>query len=42
MSVFTLATAALLALGWTAIAIAFAAVAVVNALLLARFDQWEQ
>ncbi len=42
LSVFALAAAALLALDWTAIAIAFAAVVVVNAVLLARFDQWEQ
>ena len=42
LSVFALAAAALLALDWIAIAIAFAAVVVVNALLLARLDQWEQ
>ncbi len=42
LSVFALATAALLALGWIAIAIAFAAVVVVNALFLTRLDQWEQ
>ena len=42
LSVFALAAAALLAVDRTAIAIAFAAVVVVNAVLLARLDQWEQ
>jgi hypothetical protein len=42
LSVFALAAAALLALDWVAIAIAIAAVVVVNAFLLARLDQWEQ
>jgi hypothetical protein len=42
LSVFALAAAALLAVDWTAIAIAFAAVVAVNAFLLTRLDQWEQ
>jgi len=41
LSVFALAGAALFALHWTAIATAFAAVVVVNALLLGLLDQWE-
>jgi phosphotransferase system glucose/maltose/N-acetylglucosamine-specific IIC component len=42
LSVFTLATAALVAVGWTPIAIAFAAVVGLNAVLLGRLDQWDR
>jgi hypothetical protein len=42
LSVFALATAALLAVNATALAIAFAAAVIVNAVLLTRLDQWEQ
>jgi hypothetical protein len=41
LSVFALAAAALVAVDWTAIAIAFAAVVVANAMLLARLGQLE-
>jgi Protein of unknown function (DUF2568) len=42
LSVFALGAAALVAVDWTAIAAAFAAVVIVNAVLLTRLDQWEQ
>jgi len=42
LGVFALATGALLAADWTAVAVAFALVVIVNAALLARLDQWEQ
>ncbi len=42
LSVFALAAVALVAVGWTAFAIAFAAVVVVNAVLLGQLDQWER
>ena len=42
LSVFALAAAALLALDWTAIAVTFAAVVVVNAVLLWWLDRWER
>jgi hypothetical protein len=42
LSVFALAAAALLAVDWTAVAVAFALVVMVNAALLAGLDQWEQ
>jgi len=42
LSVFALAAVALVAVGWTAIAIAFAVVVIVNAVLLARLDQLER
>ncbi|HEY3728342.1 MAG TPA: YrdB family protein [Solirubrobacteraceae bacterium] len=42
LSVFVLAVAALVAVDWPAIAIAFAAASGVNAVLLTRLDQWEQ
>ncbi len=42
LGVFALAAAALFALDVTAIAIAFATVVAVNAVLLGWFDQWEQ
>jgi hypothetical protein len=42
LSVFALAAGALLAVDWTAIAIAFATVVIVNAVLLAQLDQLER
>jgi len=42
LSVFALAATALLAVEWTAVAIAFAAVVIVNAVLLTWLNQWEQ
>jgi len=42
LGVFALAAGGLLAVDWTAVAVVFALVVIVNAALLARLDQWEQ
>jgi hypothetical protein len=41
LGVFALAAAALVAVDWVAVAIAFGAVVIINAALLTRFGQWE-
>lgn len=42
LSVFALATAALAAAGAPALAVVFGAIAVLNAILLTVFDQWDR